>query len=274
MQDEPKRLTPTKDVLRELYLKSGNQCAFPVCEDIIIDKLGNFVGQIVHIKAVMPGEPRFDPNQTNEERRAFSNLMLMCYKHHITTNDEQIYTVEKLHKLKAEHESKFTDIASVIQKNIVDYTKSDIPENPISLERFSNVLELRIGDDDLEWKKEVIKELASRLKKIPKRARQLLLVMVERGEIDQLHCNGLVMPADELIECCRLTENDYRGLMAILERYDLAYESGENFDHVFEVKVSGVNRNWLFWDELKQFTETTQLSLEQIIIDLRFTLLD
>ena len=31
MEEKVKKLKPTVEVLRELYLKSGNQCAFPGC---------------------------------------------------------------------------------------------------------------------------------------------------------------------------------------------------------------------------------------------------
>lgn len=46
---------------------------------------GNFIGQICHIEAAEEGGERFNPNMTNEERRAFDNLMLMCYEHHVVT---------------------------------------------------------------------------------------------------------------------------------------------------------------------------------------------
>lgn len=49
-----KRLVPTKDVLRELYLKSGNQCAFPYCVRPMMNSDGEFVGQICHIEAAEP----------------------------------------------------------------------------------------------------------------------------------------------------------------------------------------------------------------------------
>ena len=50
-----KRLQPTVAVLRELYLKSGNQCAYPGCLRPIVNSSGNYVGQICHIEAAEPG---------------------------------------------------------------------------------------------------------------------------------------------------------------------------------------------------------------------------
>ena len=77
-----RRLEPTKSVLRELFLKSGNECAFPSCHHKIISSDGTFLAQICHIEAALENGERFNPNQTNKERRAFDNLMLMCYAHH------------------------------------------------------------------------------------------------------------------------------------------------------------------------------------------------
>lgn len=85
MNEKAKRLKPTVEVLRELYLKSGNQCAFPGCYNAMVDDNGNFIGQICHIEAAEAGGERFNPNMTNEERRSFDNLMLMCYEHHVVT---------------------------------------------------------------------------------------------------------------------------------------------------------------------------------------------
>lgn len=109
-----KRKAPDKDTLRELYLKSGNQCAFPNCTRVILNSDGVFVGQICHIEAAEEGGERFNPVMSDDERAAFSNLMLMCYEHHVITNDVITYTVEALQLMKAKHEIKFTDPAQAI----------------------------------------------------------------------------------------------------------------------------------------------------------------
>ena len=53
-KEKPKRLTPKPEVLRELYLLSGNQCAMPNCRNVIIDDKGTVIGQVCHIEAAMP----------------------------------------------------------------------------------------------------------------------------------------------------------------------------------------------------------------------------
>lgn len=100
------RLSPTRNIIRKLFANSGNQCAFPGCDHILIDD-EDFVGQICHIEAANEGGERYNEDQSDEERRGYGNLVLFCYKHHIKTNNVDEFTVEKLKRIKDEHESKF-----------------------------------------------------------------------------------------------------------------------------------------------------------------------
>jgi hypothetical protein len=109
-----RRKAPDKDTLRELYLKSGNKCAFPDCTRVMLNKDGDFVGQICHIEAAEEGGERFNAAMSDQERASSQNLMLMCYDHHVTTNDVIKYTVPMLQAMKQKHEAKFTDPAQAI----------------------------------------------------------------------------------------------------------------------------------------------------------------
>ena len=74
----------------------------------MMDIQGDFIGQLCHIEAAEEGGERFNASMTNEERRAVANLMLMCYPHHVKTNDVTEYTVEVLQKFKSDHERRFS----------------------------------------------------------------------------------------------------------------------------------------------------------------------
>lgn len=105
-----KRLNPTWDTRRQLFLLSMNRCAFPNCTHNIIDQNGHFIGEICHIEAANEEGERFNPNQSNEDRRHISNLLLMCPTHHKITNNVAIYDVNAMRKIKSDHESKaFSD---------------------------------------------------------------------------------------------------------------------------------------------------------------------
>lgn len=101
------RLSPTPAVLRGLFTRSGNRCAFPGCDQLLINPKNQFIAQVCHIKAALPKGERYDPGQTDDERRAYDNLLLLCYPHHVETNDVVEFTVERLRQIKREHEARF-----------------------------------------------------------------------------------------------------------------------------------------------------------------------
>lgn len=101
------RLNPTVETKRALYLLSGNLCAFPGCNHRMIDENHNFIGEICHIQAANEGGERFNPNQTDEERRNISNLILLCPTHHKITDDVNQFTVDILQVMKRNHENQF-----------------------------------------------------------------------------------------------------------------------------------------------------------------------
>jgi len=93
--------------IKRLFAVSGNRCAFPRCKIPLIDDVsGKVTGKICHIKARKSDGTRYDPNQSEEEREAFENLLLMCPIHHdIIDADPESYTVARLKKIKTKHES-------------------------------------------------------------------------------------------------------------------------------------------------------------------------
>ena len=93
--------------IKRLFAVSGNRCAFPKCDVPLVDESsGKVTGKICHIKARKSDGPRYDPNQSDEERDAFENLLLMCPLHHdIIDSDPESYTVTRLKEIKDKHES-------------------------------------------------------------------------------------------------------------------------------------------------------------------------
>ena len=99
---------PSYQTVRILFARSGNQCAFPNCPTPISDLTANTItGEIAHIKADSPGGPRYDPDQSENERQGLDNLMVLCPQHHkIIDLDPTTYSVDILMRMKAAHESK------------------------------------------------------------------------------------------------------------------------------------------------------------------------
>lgn len=99
------RLSTRKDVLRDLAIRSKNQCAFPGCDHPLLDSNGLYVAELCHIEAAEPGGERYNPNQSDEHRRGASNLLFLCHQHHKVTDEVELYPVARLQQIKSEHEA-------------------------------------------------------------------------------------------------------------------------------------------------------------------------
>ena len=61
-------------------------------------------GVTCHINARSEGGPRYDPKQTDRERHAFDNLILMCARHSkLIDSEPNRFTADWLREIKAEH---------------------------------------------------------------------------------------------------------------------------------------------------------------------------
>jgi hypothetical protein len=97
---------PTIVTIKRLFAVAGNRCAFPQCTQPLVHS-GKVTGRACHIKAAKPGGPRFDRTQTDEQRRGFDNLVLMCPVHHdVIDADPLAYTVAQLTQMKGDHEAR------------------------------------------------------------------------------------------------------------------------------------------------------------------------
>lgn len=98
------RVANTKEETRSLFAKTGNQCAFPGCNHPLVLEDDKYVAQVCHIEAANFGGPRYNAAMTDEERKANSNLIVLCYMHHKITDDEEEFTVDDMKKMKEDHE--------------------------------------------------------------------------------------------------------------------------------------------------------------------------
>lgn len=97
----------TKKTLKRLFALSGNQCAFPGCQERLVNTENALESNICHIEAAKVGGERYNPDMTDVQRADYANLILLCRQHHDLTNDVQKYTVDVLRKMKQEHESSY-----------------------------------------------------------------------------------------------------------------------------------------------------------------------
>lgn len=119
-----KRLSTS--TLKKLFALSGNLCAFPSCASRIVDEKRSLIGRVCHIEAAEKGGERYNPNQTDEERADFANLILLCAIHHIVTNDVSAYSVEALRQMKLEHEKKYLEKPYSVPDDVVSQAADQI----------------------------------------------------------------------------------------------------------------------------------------------------
>jgi hypothetical protein len=268
-----KRLAPRGETLRELFLKSGNLCAFPGCTEFMMDADGIFVGEICHIEAAETGGERFNRNLTNEERRAFENLMLMCHKHHVRTDDVKLYPVEKLKQMKAEHEAKFSDPALAISKTLIDATTLSEVGQAESLERLNRELGWDLAKEYLKVTREELNELLMLLKRIPRNARALISIIVERATAMNQDTREVMLPFYELQTVCNMRPDELSALIQILERHYLVSVWPEETTNP-NIELRRQKSGWPIWNDLAKFCRKTGIPLSALIVDLEFNRMD
>ncbi len=94
-----------REVLRDLAIRSKNKCAFPGCDRPLLNQQGLYVAELCHIEAAEPGGQRYNPLQTDEERRSPENLLFLCHEHHKETDDVIRYSAQRLREIKRAHEA-------------------------------------------------------------------------------------------------------------------------------------------------------------------------
>lgn len=260
--EKVRRLEPTRVTLRELYLKSGNKCAFPGCEKTILNDKGNVVGQICHIEAAMPLGERFNVKQTNEERRQASNLLLLCYEHHIETNDIEKYTVKRLKKMKKDHEKKYGDVENKLFSSISDKTKYQEYTYCDTLKNYNKVLELSLNK---KVRLEIVDEckvLVDKLRLLSPNTRAIFRIMLERSE-------ELMINLDEIQEVTGVSIPEFKKLLRLLQQKGLITEP-----EVDEYDTAMSSFEWDLWPSIKQYAELSSTTLDEIIDNMDFSLLD
>ena len=273
MQEKAKRMKPTAQVLRELYMKSGNQCAFPGCYEPMIDDNGKFIGQVCHIEAAEEKGERFNPNMTDEERRSYDNLMLMCYKHHVETNDVNKYPVSALKIMKRQHEDKFSGIINNMLNSIVDYGYENNYLETKTCKTLSEVLKYRSSDEENMATAKVLNMLMNKLIDVPIETRCLLEIMVGRSYQDEMY--NCVVPLHEIEKATGREAKYLLPHIEILYRRNIISEpEADEFNCPYCCLCGDSETGWPYWNDIREFSRKTGIPLRKICVDLDFSIFD
>lgn len=281
--EKAKRLAPSGQTLRELFLKSGNLCAFPGCNHLMMNAEGVFVGQICHIEAAEEGGERFNPNSDNEARRQFGNLLLMCHAHHKVTDDVQEYPVHRMRQIKSDHERRFSNPDGAMLAQLRDWTRATEPSMPRTLRRLSEELDLGLSDEQLREYVQDLTEYVETLRKVPVEVRNFLRIVIERAyymrdtnAVSRSWSDAPVLRIDDLRRAYHLTDTEIGETVSSMEAYGVGglAEISEEYGISHGVSVYGLKSGWPLWFTLKEFCDAIGCDLAVFAIDLDFARLD
>ena len=279
--ETPKRLTPSPEVTRRLYLASGNRCAYPQCDQALMGADAILVGQIAHIEGALPDSARFNPKMSNEQRRGYDNLLLLCGTHHITIDrDVERWTVAKLKDLKRTHEAIYTAAVDQLRRQVGDITEG-VTYKP-AVNGLAILDSLGLDKDELAESCKEINRFAERLSKIPVDARSLLALIVVRGEKVGGHfamsrwSGEFAIPVRVLKSLVDCTAVQLRQHVEVLEHFELLHREDEPFDSPprYIAGNSTQDIGWPLLQDIRDFADTDLATIRRILCDLDFTTLD
>lgn len=280
--EKAKRLTPKGETLREVFLKSGNLCAFPGCGALMMDAEGTFIGQVCHIEAAEEDGERFNAVMTNEARRQAANLMLMCYPHHQKTNDVATYTVAKLRKIKSDHEKRFSHPDRAILEKLTDWTEADEPSHAANLIRLDATLGWGNSPSELAEAAVELQAYVERLRNVPIDLRRFAGAVAKRS-IKMEHSGavrtglgGVSILVSDLKGAFRLGERAIGDRANQLNAYGIGHIDMIDTDLGPKpaVRIRGLKSGWPLWMDLVRFCELESEPLEAFTDDLDFGRLD
>lgn len=269
----PKRLAPTRETLRELYLKSGNRCAFPGCKKSLFNIKGVFVGQICHIEAAEAGGERFNKKQTNEHRRAPANLVLMCYDHHVETDDVVKFPVAAMVRIKTEHEKKFSDVVGTMLMTVTDHTTLTTARIPQNLNKINESLKWGLSDDESAESLAELTKLIDKIREVPLPSRELFSILVKRSEEGRFSAELDCSSAD-IKQATQLTTDELRECISILDNAGFVFDKNKNDFGVQMIGITEAESGWSVWSDLRKFCKKNGLDLSLLIEGLDFSYLE
>lgn len=277
---EPKRKRPKAEITRELFLYSGNQCAFPGCMKPLLNKKGSYVAEIAHIEGVAASSARHNKKLSNDDLRAVSNLMLMCPNHHVEIDDKKRlgeFTVKVLLEMKEKHESKFRDAVAQMSAEIGDLTDL-VPIYPTSLHAFGIAPEDEYHDEELS----AVRSFVDVLAKLPPAARRVLTVAVGQSKPSRAYGKAALEAAAIAVEksVSNVDLGEYHQLLLLLKDRGLVdwNEDDVDVDDIAMLWLNGTTKeNESELDVLqgvRAVFKNNPTALRSALVDLDFSLLD
>lgn len=283
MVEEVKRLKPTGETLRKLFLLSGNLCAFPGCERIMMNADGVFISQVCHIEAAEEGGQRFNKQMSNEDRRHFDNLLLMCHEHHKVTDDVIKFPVERLRQIKRDHEGRFSRPDRAMLESLKDWTELDTPNPAKNLAKLNKVLGLGLSEGELAECVKEIEKYVEKLRDVPVGLRRFLGSIARRAHkmhktnVVRSTTYGTLILASDIEGAFQLSKQTIADQASQLESYGLL--TVDQMDTALgprpALRIDSLRESgWEIWTSIVEFCEEAAIPLEAFTDNLDFARLD
>lgn len=245
----------------------------------MLNTKGEFIGQLCHIEAAEAGGERFRMEMTNEERRSAANLMLMCYKHHVETNDVELFPVSRMKQMKSDHERRFSHPDRAILSTLKDYTKLEEVTYPQNLKRANHVLQWGHTEEVLRDTVDDLETYLATFVKVPIELRHFIGKVAERTH----HMEGLdtvyrssrygcpTIRFDDLQGAFQMTEATLINLERQLSSYGLGYMDPipDEYDNQHEgLKLRATEHDWCLWEDLANFCAIAGESIEVFSVEM------
>jgi|AntDeeMinimDraft_4_1070355.scaffolds.fasta_scaffold03948_1 uncharacterized Zn finger protein (UPF0148 family) len=274
-----KRLPPKPSTLRKIHVLSGNQCARPGCNTVLVNSDGTFVASVCHIYAAEENGPRPNKNMTPEQKRSPENLILLCkICHEIVDAEEEKYPAKILEKWKSDRERVFSEIGDTLKKSYLEQITDErdhISFRPLkNLDRYIEYLDRNncfhcIDEGELTKLNSYIESLRN----LTLNDRSLLVKIVETAlSIPSATNNeyGIDVHTDDLkllrIDGRPLSNNRIKKFADTLERHGIGFIDVECGP---DLRVS-CPFDYLGWSDLNDFAKENSRSLSHYVCDLDF----
>lgn len=106
-----------QQIVKMLYAKSGNKCAFPGCKNrLVFDEVNQ--SEMAHIISSKPKGPRHIADFNGGNYDAEGNIMVLCFEHHnLIDTCVDNYPADMLRQMKRSHEASVEKAVSGIDVN-------------------------------------------------------------------------------------------------------------------------------------------------------------
>jgi hypothetical protein len=269
-QSDAERLKVTPSVIKKLFAYSGNRCANPACKQELIDEGGTMLGKMAHIHAALNGA-RHDPDMTDEQRRDFANLIVICGICHDKIDDpkrENEFPAELLREWKERHEARFKKAEAQFVDRYRDSTEIAEPTYPKTLDALATAL----NDDWLRECEDHIKSLVdfiAKLRRLPLPTRDFATKLARRMKVREKER----LPVEDVTDAFDITDEELARLCKQLDDHELGYVD-DDFGKGYVVRLRDLEWGGNPFIEMLDFCDATGIEIERLLYDLNFALFD